>query len=237
MVITLIGIGLSYSGVMVRSKFAIGLIEKLRNIMRDKLLKSEYEYFENESSGSMSNRILRDMNAVADYMSGGLTEFLSNMVVFVCCFMYLLTVNLSMTLVSAICIPLAVALAKRVAAIFMRHFRRIVASLATIVIYLIPMFVFDYRITLIILTFNILTLTVNTHISKKLKGTTKQIQNQNGKPNRLMSLNIFSLKMLILAIHQRNWYLRSLTFPSKKVKGVAKLLEVIDETKSVDDLE
>ncbi|MDF2879290.1 MAG: hypothetical protein K0S30_2386, partial [Clostridia bacterium] len=63
------------------------------------------------------------------------------------------------------------ALAKRVAAIFMRHFRRIVASLATIMIYLILMFVFDYRITLIILTFNILTLTVNTHISKKLKGT------------------------------------------------------------------
>jgi ABC-type multidrug transport system fused ATPase/permease subunit len=115
-VITLIGIGLSYSGVMVRSKFSIGLIEKLRNIMSDKLLKSQYEYFENESSGSMSNRILRDMNAVADYMSGGLTEFLSNMVVFVCCFMYLLTVNLSMTLVSAICIPLAVALAKKVAA-------------------------------------------------------------------------------------------------------------------------
>jgi ABC-type multidrug transport system fused ATPase/permease subunit len=115
-VITLIGIGLSYSGVMVRSKFSVGLIEKLRNIMSDKLLKSEYEYFENESSGSMSNRILRDMNAVADYMSGGLTEFLSNMVVFVCCFMYLLTVNLSMTLVSAICIPLAVALAKKVAA-------------------------------------------------------------------------------------------------------------------------
>ncbi|MDF2879289.1 MAG: hypothetical protein K0S30_2385 [Clostridia bacterium] len=88
---------------MVRSKFAIGLMEKLRNIMRDKLLKSEYEYFENESSGSMSNRILRDMDAVADYMSGGLAEFLSNMVIFVCCFMYLLTVNLSMTLVSAIC--------------------------------------------------------------------------------------------------------------------------------------
>jgi ABC-type multidrug transport system fused ATPase/permease subunit len=65
-----------------------------------------------------------------------------------------------------------------VAVIFMRHFRRTVASLATIVIYLIPMFVFDYRITLIILTFNLITLTMNTYISKKLKATTKAIQNQ-----------------------------------------------------------
>ncbi|MBX4261749.1 ABC transporter ATP-binding protein [Clostridium estertheticum] len=65
-----------------------------------------------------------------------------------------------------------------VAVIFMRHFRRTVASLATIVIYLIPMFVFDYRITLIILTFNLITLTANTYISKKLKATTKEIQKQ-----------------------------------------------------------
>lgn len=65
-----------------------------------------------------------------------------------------------------------------VAVIFMRHFRRTVASFATIIIYLIPMLVFDYRITLIIFAFNILTLTVNTKISKKLKGTTKEIQNE-----------------------------------------------------------
>ncbi|MCB2361813.1 ABC transporter ATP-binding protein [Clostridium estertheticum] len=65
-----------------------------------------------------------------------------------------------------------------VAVIFMRHFRRTVASIATIVIYLIPMFVFDYRITLIILTLNLITLTANTYIAKKLKATTKEIQKQ-----------------------------------------------------------
>ena len=114
--ITWIGTMLSYSGVIVRSKFSIRLIEKLRNSMSDKLLNCKYEYFENETSGSINNRILHDMSRVADYMSGGLPEFLSNMIIFVCCFVYLLTVNLSMTLVSAICIPLAVAVAKRVAA-------------------------------------------------------------------------------------------------------------------------
>lgn len=115
-IITLVGTMLSYSGVIVRSKFSIGLIEKLRNSISDKLLICKYEYFENESSGSINNRILHDMSRVADYMSGGLPEFLSNMIIFICCFIYLLTVNLSMTLVSAICIPLAVAVAKKVAA-------------------------------------------------------------------------------------------------------------------------
>jgi ABC-type multidrug transport system fused ATPase/permease subunit len=114
-IITLVGIVLSYSGVIVRSKFSIGLIEKLRNITNEKLLNSKYEYFENESSGSINNRILHDMNNVADYMSGGLSEFLSSMIVFVCCFIYLLTLNLIMTLVSALSIPVAVAVAKKVA--------------------------------------------------------------------------------------------------------------------------
>lgn len=65
-----------------------------------------------------------------------------------------------------------------VSGIFMRHFRRTVASLATIVIYLIPMFVFDCRITMIIFAFNILTFAVNHYLSKKLKETTKEIQGQ-----------------------------------------------------------
>ncbi|MCB2356244.1 ABC transporter ATP-binding protein [Clostridium estertheticum] len=115
-IITVFGVGLSYSGVIISSKFSIGLIEKLRNITNDKLINSKYEYFENESSGSVNNRILHDMSSVADYMSGGLPEFLSNMIVFVCCFIYLLTLNITMTLVSALCIPVAVAVAKKVAA-------------------------------------------------------------------------------------------------------------------------
>lgn len=114
--ITLIGMALSFYGVIVRSKFSIGLIEKLRNTTNDKLLNSKYEYFENESTGGIHNRILHDMNSVADYMSAGLPEFLSSIIVFICCFIYLLTLNLTMTLVSALCIPVAVAVAKKIAA-------------------------------------------------------------------------------------------------------------------------
>lgn len=68
-----------------------------------------------------------------------------------------------------------------VATIFMRHFRRTVASFATIIVYLVPMFVFDYRITSIILILNLLTLIVNMNISKKLKLTTKKVQSELSK--------------------------------------------------------
>ena len=68
-----------------------------------------------------------------------------------------------------------------VATIFMRHFRRTIASFATIIVYLVPMFVFDYRITSIILILNLLTLIVNMNISKKLKLTTKKVQSELSK--------------------------------------------------------
>lgn len=62
------------------------------------------------------------------------------------------------------------------AAIFMRHFRRITAAVITIIIYLIPMFVLDYRITIAMLTLNLLTLLVNMGVSGRMKGQTKSIQ-------------------------------------------------------------
>lgn len=63
-----------------------------------------------------------------------------------------------------------------VATIFMRHFRRTITAFTTIIIYLIPMFIFDYRITGIILVLNVLTLIVNTQFSKRLKRIKKEAQ-------------------------------------------------------------
>lgn len=113
--LTLMGIVLSYGSVICQGRFSTLLIERLRNITTNKLVHAEYGFYEKETTGSISNRILRDMSCVADYMSGGMPEFLSNMIIFVCCFTYLLKVNLAMTLVSAICMPMAVILAKKVA--------------------------------------------------------------------------------------------------------------------------
>lgn len=114
-VVAIIGISLSYGSVICQGKFSISLMERLRNITTAKLLNAEYELYEKETTGSISNRMLHDMSCVAEYMAGGMPEFLSSMIIFVCSFIYLLRVNLAMTLVSAICIPMSVILAKKVA--------------------------------------------------------------------------------------------------------------------------
>jgi len=75
--------------------------------------------------------------------------------------------------------------------IFMRHFRRTVASFATIIIYLVPMLIFDYRLTCIIFVLNILTLRVNTMIAKKMRVRSKAIQNELANMNATIT-NIIS---------------------------------------------
>lgn len=60
--------------------------------------------------------------------------------------------------------------------IFMRHFRRVAAAIITIIIYLIPMFVLDWRITAIMIAINLLSFFINTIFSRKLKTQTKKIQ-------------------------------------------------------------
>jgi len=85
--------------------------------------------------------------------------------------------------------------------IFMRHLRRTVASLTTIIIYLVPMLLFDYRLTCIIFVLNILTLWVNTSIAKKMRARSKTIQNELANMNATIS-DILSGMSVIRIYHQ-----------------------------------
>lgn len=85
--------------------------------------------------------------------------------------------------------------------IFMRHLRRTVASLTTIIIYLVPMLIFDYRLTCIIFVLNILTLWINTIIAKKMRARSKTIQNELSNMNATIS-NIISGMSVIRIYHQ-----------------------------------
>lgn len=106
---------LSYGNVLCGAKFSTSFIERLRNIALERLVHAEYNYYEKETTGSISSRMNRDMGIVAEYMGSGMPEFMSNMIIFVITFIYLLTINPAMTLICAICIPMAVMLAKKVA--------------------------------------------------------------------------------------------------------------------------
>ncbi len=115
MALMVVGVVVSYSAGRVSSIFSVKLMEKLRNHVTDRLIHCEYSYFEKETTGSISNRMLHDMNQVAEYMSNGFIHFMSQMILLGCSFIYLLTINWSMTLLSAICMPLAVFATKKIA--------------------------------------------------------------------------------------------------------------------------
>ncbi|WP_165868506.1 ABC transporter transmembrane domain-containing protein [Natranaerovirga hydrolytica] len=62
----------------------------------------------------------------------------------------------------------------------MRHFRRVIASIITALIYIVPMMIFDWRITTIILALNFISLSINMRVSKKMKAFTTEIHEEMG---------------------------------------------------------
>lgn len=62
-----------------------------------------------------------------------------------------------------------------IATIFMRHFRRVAASAITIIIYLIPMFIMDYRITGVLLAISITSMIVNVKMAARIKKKTREL--------------------------------------------------------------
>ncbi|MBP3886530.1 MAG: ABC transporter ATP-binding protein [Cellulosilyticum sp.] len=73
-----------------------------------------------------------------------------------------------------------------IAAIFMRHFRRVAAAIITIIIYAIPMFILDYRITSLLIGMSILSLLVNVKVAKHMKSQTKEIQRKTAEMTSIM---------------------------------------------------
>lgn len=95
-----------------------------------------------------------------------------------------------------------------VAAIFMRHFKRTITAIATIIIYLIPMFMFDYRITTIIFFLNFVTLFVNMHTAKILRKRTQVIQKEMSTMVEIVS-NIIT-GMSVIKMYQLSKQMRKL---------------------------
>ncbi|MCI9540058.1 MAG: ABC transporter ATP-binding protein [Lachnospiraceae bacterium] len=91
-----------------------------------------------------------------------------------------------------------------VAAIFMRHFRRVAASMITIIIYLIPMFVLDYRVTIVLLIISIASMTVNVKMATRVKQITKKLQEKVSDVTVIMSNMIAGMAVIRIYQMQKN---------------------------------
>jgi ABC-type multidrug transport system fused ATPase/permease subunit len=112
------------------------------------------------------------------------------------------------------------------AVVFMRYFRRTIASIITAGIYIVPMMIFDWRITTLILFLNFLSLWVNSKVSKKMKAMTQSIQEEKSLMTISLSniisgmsmIRIFNLgKEMLGNFNEKNNQISELTLKRSKV--------------------
>ena len=100
-----------------------------------------------------------------------------------------------------------------VAGIFMRHFKRVLSAVIMIVVYLIPMLVFDYRVGSLVFFINIISMFVNVKFSAKLKRQRSNIQKQNEQTIKDMSnivenmsvIRVYGLQEKMLSQFKKNY--------------------------------
>lgn len=114
-VLVVFGIVASYCYEYFRTQYATEFAFDLRNQSMKRMLHCKYEVIEREHSGTITNKMTHNINSVAEYISGGFAECIGNILTFLCCFIYLLTVNWQMVLTCAICIPITLIFTKKLA--------------------------------------------------------------------------------------------------------------------------
>lgn len=114
-VILLSGVGVSYLYQYCTNAYAVELSYRLKNLGMERLTRCKYAAMGKEHSGAIINKMVHDISDVTGYISGGFSEFISSMVTFTCCFIYLLFVNWQMLLTCSVCIPITLFVTKRLA--------------------------------------------------------------------------------------------------------------------------
>lgn len=115
LVILLISMVSGYFYQICKDNYAMELGYRLKNIGIERLSQCKYEVLEREHSGAMINRMVHDIENVTEYVSGGMAECISSMIMFGCCFVYLLFVNWQMVLTCALCFPVMLLFTKKMA--------------------------------------------------------------------------------------------------------------------------
>ncbi len=113
--ILLVGVGVSYLYQYCINGYAIALSYRLKNLGMERLTKCSYASIGKEHSSAVINKLVHDISEVSSYISGGFPEFIGNMIMFLCCFVYLLFVNWQMLFTCSICIPITLLITKRLA--------------------------------------------------------------------------------------------------------------------------
>lgn len=89
-----------------QSNFAAEVQNDFKNVAAAKVIKLEYCYFDEEGSGSVLNKFVSDINEVGRLLSETLPECLINMITFITITLYMLSMDVKLTLVVLFTYPI-----------------------------------------------------------------------------------------------------------------------------------
>lgn len=115
LILVMTGIIFHYLLCYAKNYFGINLVRCLREMGVKKMMTCKYECLDKEHSGKIINKLSQDVSKVSEYISGGLPDFIENVIVFFCSFSYLMYVNWKMTGICVICVPVTIWLTKKYA--------------------------------------------------------------------------------------------------------------------------
>ena len=127
LVATLALYGLSAACSFVQGWLMTGVSQKtcylLRQRIAEKISRMPMGYFERTSTGDVLSRITNDVDTLGQSLNQGLTQLVTSSVTVVGVVVMMLTINVSMTLIALLVIPLSLLLVKAVVSRSQRYFR------------------------------------------------------------------------------------------------------------------
>lgn len=116
-IVYVIGILTTYFQARIMMVISQNAIEKIRNDLFVKLQKLPVRYFDNHPTGEIMSRFTNDVDALDNMLNNSLTSIVSGVVTLIGTFVFMITTNIYLTLVTVIFIPIftfgGAAIAKR----------------------------------------------------------------------------------------------------------------------------
>ena len=97
------------------NKIAYNVIKDLRNDAFEKLQKLQFSYLDTHSSGDIVSRIISDADQFADGLLLGFTQFFTGIMTIIGTILFMLSINVKITLVVVLITPLSLFVAKLIA--------------------------------------------------------------------------------------------------------------------------
>ncbi|GIW05289.1 MAG: lipid A ABC transporter permease/ATP-binding protein [Dehalococcoidia bacterium] len=104
----LIGWGASYVQVVAMAVAAQSVLVALRSQMFDKLMAVEQSFYDRNEVGRIMSRVMNDVGTLQELLTGGILQLLSDILTLVGIMLVMLTMNLKLTLVSFVVIPVLI---------------------------------------------------------------------------------------------------------------------------------